>query len=231
MQKNNRSKMLLVIGGIWLALMLLNSLSSNAGMKTVPYSEFLRLAKEGKVSEVAVTDNVIQGVMLTENSDSGQGVRFQTVRVDPAVSDLLDQNGIEYTGKIQSNLLANLFSWIFPVLLFLGIWYFIMRRFQQQQGGFMALGKNKAKIYMENDVQVKFEDAAGVDEAKQELVEVIDFWWWSSLTVGFFIPKFQQLGHAPDMVRKICCHERGGRPAIAFSQRFVRPAKMIVPKR
>ena len=133
--------MLLVIGGIWLALMLLNSLSSNAGMKTVPYSEFLRLAKEGKVSEVAVTDNVIQGVMLTENSDSGQGVRFQTVRVDPAVSDLLDQNGIEYTGKIQSNLLANLFSWIFPVLLFLGIWYFIMRRFQQQQGGFMALGK------------------------------------------------------------------------------------------
>jgi cell division protease FtsH len=175
MQKNNRSKMLLIIGGIWLALMLLNSLSSNAGMKTVPYSEFLRLAKEGKVAEVAVTDNVIQGIMLSENSDSKQGIRFQTVRVDPAVSDLLDQNGIEYTGKIQSNLLANLFSWIFPVLLFLGIWYFIMRRFQQQQGGFMALGKNKAKIYMENDVQVKFEDAAGVDEAKQELVEVIDF--------------------------------------------------------
>ena len=167
--------MLLVIGGIWLALMLLNSLSSNTGIKTVPYSEFLQLAKEGRVSEVAVSDNVIQGIMLTENSDSGQGVRFQTVRVDPAVSDLLDQNGIEYSGKIQSNLLANLFSWIFPVLLFLGIWYFIMRRFQQQQGGFMALGKNKAKIYMENDVQVKFEDAAGVDEAKQELVEVIDF--------------------------------------------------------
>jgi len=174
-QINNRSKMLLVFGGIWLALMLMNSLSSNAGMKTVPYSEFLRLAKEGKVSEVAVTDNVIQGIMYSENSDSGEGIRFQTVRVDPAVSDLLDQNGIEYTGKIQSNFLANLFSWIFPVLLFLGIWYFIMRRFQQQQGGFMAFGKNKAKIYSENDVQVKFEDAAGVDEAKQELVEIIDF--------------------------------------------------------
>lgn len=93
MQNNNRSKTLLVIGGIWLVLMLLNGLSSNAGMKTVPYSEFLRLAKEGKVSEVAVSDNVIQGIMLTANSDSGQGVRFQTVRVDPAVSDLLDQIG------------------------------------------------------------------------------------------------------------------------------------------
>jgi cell division protease FtsH len=144
-------------------------------MKTLAYSEFLKLAKEGKVSEVAVTDNVIQGIMLTGNSDSGRGERFRTVRVDSEVSEVLDQNGIEYSGKLQSNFTANIFSWVFPVLLFLGIWYFIMRRFQQQQGGFMTLGKNKAKLYVEDDVQVKFEDAAGVDEAKQELVEVIDF--------------------------------------------------------
>ncbi len=175
MQNTNRSKLLLIIGGIWLVLTLLNSFSSNAAMKTLPYSEFLKLAKEGKVSEVAVTDNVIQGVMLTENSDSGRGERFRTVRVDSEVSEVLDQNGIEYSGKIQSNFIASIFSWVFPVLLFLGIWYFIMRRFQQQQGGFMTLGKNKAKIYMDDEVQVKFEDAAGVDEAKQELVEVIDF--------------------------------------------------------
>ena len=175
MQNTNRSKLLLIIGGIWLTIMFLNSFSSNAAMKNLPYSEFLKLAKEGKVSEVAVTDNAIQGVMLPENSDSGRGERFRTVRVDSEVSEVLDQNGIEYTGKIQSNFIANIFSWVFPVLLFLGIWYFIMKRFQQQQGGFMTLGKNKAKIYMEDDVQVKFEDAAGVDEAKQELVEVIDF--------------------------------------------------------
>ena len=175
MQNTNRSKLLLIIGGIWLTIMFLNSFSSNAAMKNLPYSEFLKLAKEGKISEVAVTDNAIQGVMLTENSDSGRGERFRTVRVDSEVSEVLDQNGIEYTGKIQSNFIANIFSWVFPVLLFLGIWYFIMKRFQQQQGGFMTLGKNKAKIYMEDDVQVKFEDAAGVDEAKQELVEVIDF--------------------------------------------------------
>jgi len=175
MQNTNRSKLLMIIGGIWLLMLLLNSFSSNAAMKTLPYSEFLRLAKEGKISEVAVTDNVIQGVMLDVNSESGRGERFRTVRVDSDVSEVLEQNGIEYSGKIQSNFIGNIFSWIFPVLLFLGIWYFIMRRFQQQQGGFMTLGKNKAKIYMEDDVQVKFEDAAGVDEAKQELVEVIDF--------------------------------------------------------
>jgi cell division protease FtsH len=175
MQNQNRSRMLLIIGGIWLAFLVFNFLSTNAAVKTIPYSEFLQLAKEGRVSEVAVSDNVIQGKMFTDNSDSEQGQPFQTVRVDGEISDVLEQNGIEYAGKIQSNFLSNLLSWIFPVLLFLGLWLFIMRRFQKQQGGFMTLGKNKAKIYMDNDVDVRFEDAAGVDEAKEELVEVIDF--------------------------------------------------------
>src|SRR5210317_355327 len=175
MQNQNRSRMLLIIGGIWFAFLVFNFLSTNAAVKTIPYSEFLQLAKEGKVSEVAVSDNVIQGKMFTDTSDSEQGELFQTVRVDGEISDVLAQNGIEYAGKIQSNFFSDLLSWIFPVLLFLGLWLFIMRRFQKQQGGFMTLGKNKAKIYMNNDVEVRFEDAAGVDEAKEELVEVIDF--------------------------------------------------------
>ena len=99
MQITNRQKLLLTIAGIWLVLLLLNSLSSNAAMKTLPYSEFLRLAKEGKITEVAVTDNVIQGVMLDENSNSGRREPFRTVRVDSEVSEVLDQNGIEYTVK------------------------------------------------------------------------------------------------------------------------------------
>jgi cell division protease FtsH len=175
MKKLKRRKMLLVLASLWLGVLIFNNFSTNAAVKSIPYSEFLRLVKDGKVADVAVTDNLIQGKMLTEDGADRQGVMFQTVRVDSGVSAVLDQNGIEYTGKIQSNFLANLFSWIFPVLILLGFWYFIMKRFQQQQGGFMSLGKNKAKIYMDNDVKVKFEDAAGVDEAKQELVEVIDF--------------------------------------------------------
>ena len=175
MQKQHKFKSLAIIGGIWLALILLNNITSNAVMETIPYSEFLKLAKEGKISEVAVTDNVIQGKMFTENSSSDQGQSFQTVRVDAELSDVLEQNGVEYTGKIQSKFLSTLLSWTFPVLLFVGIWFFIMKRFQNQQGGFMTLGKNKATIYMDDDVQVRFEEAAGVDEAKQELVEIIDF--------------------------------------------------------
>ena len=175
MQNNNRFKTLAIIGGIWLTLILFNSLASNVSSETIPYSEFLKLAREGKVSEIEVTDNVIRGKMFSENSASDQGQPFQTVRVDTAITDVLDQNGVEYAGRIQSNFLPTLLSWIFPVLLFIGIWYFIMKRFQRQQGGFMTLGKNKAKIYMDDDVRVRFEDAAGVDEAKQELVEIIDF--------------------------------------------------------
>lgn len=175
MKKENTKKMIIVIGGLWIGLLLLNSIMSAAAVKTIPYSEFLRLAEEGRVADVAVSDKIIQGRMFTNSSSSERGEPFQTVRVDSDLSGVLDQNGIEYSGKIQSNFLSSLLSWIFPVLLFVGLWYFLMRRFQQQQGGFMSLGKNKAKIYMENDVQVSFEDAAGVDEAKQELVEVIDF--------------------------------------------------------
>ena len=175
MQNNNRFKTLAIIGGIWLTLILFNSLASNVASETIPYSEFLKLAREGKVSEIEVTENVIRGKMFSENSASDQGQPFQTVRVDTAITDVLDQNGVEYAGRIQSNFLPTLLSWIFPVLLFIGIWYFVMKRFQRQQGGFMTLGKNKAKIYMDDDVRVRFEDAAGVDEAKQELVEIIDF--------------------------------------------------------
>ncbi|MDJ0915253.1 MAG: ATP-dependent zinc metalloprotease FtsH [Desulfobacterales bacterium] len=175
MQKQNKKSILPLIGIIWLSLMLFNIISSNAGLKTISYSEFLKLAKEGKVTEVAVSDNLIRGKMLTDDNVNEGGESFQTVRVDSDISGILDENGIEYSGQIQSNFFSNLLSWTLPVLLFLGLWFFIMKRFQGQQGGFMTLGKNKAKIYMEDEVKVSFDDAAGVDEAKQELVEIIDF--------------------------------------------------------
>jgi cell division protease FtsH len=113
--------------------------------------------------------------LKAEGAATGKEQLFKTVRVDPEISKLLEQYGVNFKGKVESTFLRNLFSWVFPIFLFIGIWYLLMKRMAGRQPGFMSLGKNKAKIYMQDELDVTFEDAAGVDEAKQELVEVIEF--------------------------------------------------------
>ena len=175
MEKHHKFSIWYVLLGIWVVLIVHNMLFSALSIKTIPYSEFLKLVKEGKVTEVAITQNQIQGRLLDDGGKSDQGKLFRTVRVDSDISQLLEQNNIKFKGEIESTFFRNLFSWIIPIFIFVGIWYFMMRRMAGQQPGFMSLGKNKAKIYMREDIDVTFDDVAGVDESKQELVEVIDF--------------------------------------------------------
>jgi len=175
MEKHHKFSIWYVFLGIWVVLIIHNMLFSALSIKTIPYSEFLKLVKEGKVTEVAITQNQIQGRLLEDGTESGQGKSFRTVRVDSDISRLLEESNIKFMGEIESTFFRNLFSWIIPIFIFVGIWYFMMRRMAGQQPGFMSLGKNKAKIYMREDIDVTFDDVAGVDESKQELVEVIDF--------------------------------------------------------
>jgi len=175
MEKKHKFSIWYILLGIWAVLLIQNMLSSAFSIKTIPYSEFLKMLKEGKVSEVAITENQIQGKLKAGGDPSAKGELFKTVRVDPEISTLLEEYNVSFKGQVESTFLRNLFSWIFPIILFIGIWYLFMKRMAGQQAGFMTLGKNKAKIYMEEDLGVTFEDAAGVDEAKQELVEVIEF--------------------------------------------------------
>jgi cell division protease FtsH len=100
---------------------------------------------------------------------------FRTIRVDPELSNMLQEYNVTFMGQVESTFIRDMLSWIIPVFLFIGIWFFLIKRMQGQQPGFMTIGKNKAKIYMEDEVGVTFDDAAGVEEAKQELIEVIDF--------------------------------------------------------
>jgi cell division protease FtsH len=144
-------------------------------VEELPYSEFKRLVAEEKVAEVAVTSHMLVGTLKSEG-DSKEQKAFRTVRVeDPDLVRELNEHGVTFTGVIESTFLRDLLSWIIPVALFVGIWFFIFRRLGQAQGGFMQVGQSKAKIYMEKDVNVTFADVAGVDEAKEELREVIEF--------------------------------------------------------
>jgi cell division protease FtsH len=174
MEKHHKFSIWYVLLGIWIVLLIQNALSSYMAVKVIPYSQFLTFLKAKKVTEVAISANEIQGKMMIDN-DPSKTELFKTVRVDPEISQLLEQYHVTFKGQVQSTFLRDLFSWIFPIFLFVGIWYFFMKRMAGQQSGFMTLGKNKAKIYMENELNVTFEDVAGVDEAKQELVEVIEF--------------------------------------------------------
>ena len=164
------------IAAIFLVFMIQYAVSVANQIAPIPYSDFQRLLHEGKIASVGVSDRFIQG-SLKEPLPGGQK-QFLTTRVDPQFAGELDKYGVRYTGEIESTFLRELLSWIMPMLLFVGLWWYLGRRFAESQGfggGLMSIGKSKAKIYVESDTGVTFDDVAGVDEAKDELREVVDF--------------------------------------------------------
>src|SRR5947207_3574540 len=141
----------------------------------LPYSEFQDDLKAGKVAEVRVGGNYIQG-KFRQPDQSGR-TDFITTRVDPEISKELAQYNVKFAGAIESTFLRDLLSWVIPVALFAGVWMFMYRRFASQQGfgGLMSVGRSKAKVYVETDTKTTFADVAGVDEAKAELQEIVAF--------------------------------------------------------
>ena len=150
-------------------------LSIQQQVAVIPYSEFEQHLREGRIDELAITERRIEGV-FKEPLAGGQR-RFVANRVEPQLAEHLQQYPVRYTGKVESTLVRDLLSWIVPAVLFIGIWLFLLRRIGSGVGGgsMMQIGKSKAKVYVETDIKVSFADVAGVDEAKAELQEIIDF--------------------------------------------------------
>lgn len=142
----------------------------------IPYSEFDALLNSGKVKEVVVSDEFIQGTLKTP--DEKGRTQFITARVETDLSKLLNQSNVKYSRAVENTFLRELASWLIPVFIFVAIWMFLMRRLSKTGGlggQFMSVGKSKAKIYVEDDTKTTFKDVAGVEEAKDELVEVVNF--------------------------------------------------------
>jgi cell division protease FtsH len=141
----------------------------------LPYSQFQQLLREGKVAEVGVSDRFIQGRLKEPLDDRSV---FVTVRVDPQFAEELQKYNVRYTGQVESTFLRDILSWILPVLVFFGIWTYLGRRMTKSLGGpgsLMTIGKSKARVYVESDTGVTFVDVAGIDEAKDELREIVEF--------------------------------------------------------
>jgi len=157
---------LLLFQGLW---------SQYDHVTTIPYSEFETYLKEGRISEVVITSQYIEGTLLGSPQDKPQHVVAN--RVDPALASRLDQYDVPFSAAVENTFLRDLLSWVLPIALFFGLWMFVFRRIAEKQGlgGMMSIGKSKAKVYVETDTKVSFEDVAGVDEAKGELQEIVDF--------------------------------------------------------
>src|SRR5205823_143048 len=142
-------------------------------VEVLPYSDFEKLLAEGKIAEVVVDDTRITGKLKTPQG--GKTVAIAN-RVEPQLAEQLNKYDVKYTRVHQSTFMRDLLSWIVPALLFFAVWYFLARRVSQGLGGgFMSIGKSRAKIYVESKTGVTFADVAGVDEAKAELQEVVEF--------------------------------------------------------
>ncbi|WP_041679422.1 ATP-dependent zinc metalloprotease FtsH [Rhizobium etli] len=139
----------------------------------IPYSQFEADLRAGKIAEVAVSDRFIQGRYKQPQNDNAY---FVTTRVEPDLAQQLQEYGVVVAGQIESTFLRDLLSWLIPVALFASVWMFMLRRMGGGiGGGLMQIGKSKARIYVQSDTGVTFNDVAGVDEAKEELKEVVDF--------------------------------------------------------
>jgi len=160
-----------------LGVLLLRELWTTAQqVEPIPYSEFQQQLAAGRIKEIAIGNNVIQGTYKDALPDGR--TRFVTTRVDPDLAKDLAKYDVRFAGIVESTFLRDVLSWIVPALAFYLIWVFFSRRIAEQGGlggGFLAVGKSKARVYVETDTKVTFEDVAGVDEAKDELREVVGF--------------------------------------------------------
>jgi len=145
--------------------------------KPLLYSEFKTLVKNGSVAEVVVGVQVIRGTLKAPLPNDAKGsTQFTTTRVeDPQLVQELEAQQVKYTGEIVNTWLPELLGWVIPIVFLVAIWSFFFRRMSGAEGGVMSFARSKAKIYADDEVKVRFSDVAGVDEAEDELKEIVEF--------------------------------------------------------
>jgi cell division protease FtsH len=141
--------------------------------RTIPYSEFKTLVKNGEVVDVTISPQSIHGTLKNETDKTKL---FTTQRVDDQkLTEELEAKGVKITGEQDNHWLPDLLLYMLPLLFIVGLWSIFFRRMSGAEGGVMSFARSKAKIYADDEVKVRFEDVAGVDEAREELKEIVEF--------------------------------------------------------
>lgn len=212
-----RNRGLWILLGVFVTMLLLTSLTSFfSGGRELPYSEFVEAVRAGQVESVTVGSSVIRGKLRAEEPE-GQAEDFRTVRVsdEELVRELMEAD-VKVAGQVESTFGTTLLFWMLPLSLLL--FFLFARMSAARQSGFMTVGKSKAKVYAEKDVSVRFTDVAGVDEAKDELREVIDFLKTPEKfrRLGGKIPKGILLVGPPGTGKTLLARAVAGEAGVAF---------------
>jgi cell division protease FtsH len=185
--------------------------------RTIQYSEFKSLVRAGKVQEVVVAEDRVSGTL--KQADEKGRAAFVAVRIeDPKLLEDLDRHGVRYTGQVTSKWLPDLLGLVVPVLFFIALWSIFFRRMGGAEGGVMSFARSRAKIYAEDDVKVSFSDVAGVDEAENELREIVEFLQKPKkyTSIGGRIPKGVLLVGPPGTGKTLLARAVAGEAKVPF---------------
>jgi len=216
MENNTKFNVWYVLAAVWGVLLLQSLIFDQFRAKVIPYSEFIQALTQDKVIEIAIGQDRISGKMKNETGDGE--VVFTTVRVDSDLTQKLAEHNVKFSGQVENTFFKTLLSWFVPILLFFGIWYLLMRKLQGGQAGIMNFGKNKAKIVGEKDIDTRFGDVAGADEAKEELQEIVDYLARPEryLEVGGQMPKGVLLVGPPGTGKTLIARAVAGEAGVPF---------------
>jgi cell division protease FtsH len=174
MRGRRRFPLLLVLLALWWLLFTPGRNLSRTGDHTLPYSAFLDELEQGRVTSVVVREDRIEGTRWAPPFLLARG--FRTTRIeDPTLIERLRSGGVRFDSVVGEGWIQETFSWVLPLLFMAGFWWWMLRGIGRGQTQMGTIGRAKARVYVERDLPVRFQDVAGVDEAKVELREVVEF--------------------------------------------------------